>query len=62
MTKEKNIGHPEGGIYEPFAYTPKLSAYPNISDMNELYDICHSVYKPALRLRGGERDGNKKGI
>ncbi len=41
---------------------PQLSAYPNISDMNELAEMCRSVYKPALRLRGGERDGNKKGI
>ena len=37
MTKEtKNNGHPEGGIYELFAYTPKLLAYPNNSHMNEL--------------------------
>ena len=43
MTKEKNIGHPEGGIYEPFAYTPKLSAYLNISDMNELAEIPHTA-------------------
>lgn len=41
MTKEaKNNGHPEGGIYELVAYIPKLSAYPNISDMNELSAIA----------------------
>ncbi len=40
MTKEtKNNGHPEGGIYELLAHTPKLPVYPNISDMNELGEI-----------------------
>ena len=40
MIKEtKNNGHPEGGIYELLAYTPKLLAYPNNSHMNELAEI-----------------------
>ncbi|MCD6192119.1 MAG: hypothetical protein J7L26_01455 [Candidatus Aminicenantes bacterium] len=40
MTKEtKNNGYPEGGIYELFAYTLKLLAYPNNSHMNELAEI-----------------------
>ncbi len=51
MTKEtKNNGHPEVGIYEPFAYTPKLSAYPNTSDVNELAEIPHA----ALKIVGGK--------
>lgn len=29
-------GHPEGGIYEQFAYLPNFVVYPNSSDMNEL--------------------------
>ena len=46
MTKEtKSNDHPEGGIYEPFAYTPKLSAYPNISDIYELSEIGRCVLK-----------------
>ena len=49
MTQEtKKDGHPEGGIYELFAYTPKLSAYPNTSYMNELCAI----------EQGGVYDGN----
>ena len=38
MNKEaKNNGHPEGCIYEQFAYTSELVVYPNSSDMNKLY-------------------------
>ena len=40
MTKEiKNNSHPEGGICELIAYTPKLGLYRNNSDMNELSSI-----------------------
>ncbi len=40
MTQEtKNNCHPEGGIYELFAYLPKLGVYQNSLDMNELYEM-----------------------
>jgi len=46
MTKgTKNNVYPEGCIYELFAYTPKMSIYPNNSDMNELSEM------PAVALR-----------
>ncbi len=46
MTREtKNNSHPEGGIYEQFAYTLKLSAYQKISDMKEISEI------PAVALK-----------
>jgi len=35
MNKEtKNNGHPEGCIYEQFAYPPDLVVYTNSADMN----------------------------
>jgi len=37
--RTKNNSRPEGGIYELFAYTTYFGAYPNSSDMNELYAI-----------------------
>jgi hypothetical protein len=40
MIKEtKNSGHPEGNIYEQFAYLYNSVGYPNSSDINELCDI-----------------------
>ncbi len=55
MTKEtKNNGHPEGSIYELFVYTPKLSAYPNISDIYELSEIARTN-----KEKRGERYGKK---
>ena len=37
--KRKNNDHPEGGVYELFAYLPKLWAYRNSSDVKELSTI-----------------------
>jgi len=54
MTKEtKNNGHPEGGIYELFAYTLKLLAYPNNSHMNEL---CDMLLQKGIRRRYDETE------
>ena len=41
MAKEtENNGRLEGGVYEIFAYTLKLTTYRNSSDMNELYEMA----------------------
>lgn len=45
IKKVKNTGRPDGSICEPFVYTSYLVAYPNSSDMNELYAICFTPVK-----------------
>jgi len=35
---------PEGSIYEQYAYTSHLGAYPNSSDMNELSEMPKPAY------------------
>jgi len=45
MSKEtKNNNCAEVCICEQFVYLPDLAVYPNSSDMNELYEICHSAH------------------
>jgi len=43
----KDNSRPEGGICEQFTHLPKLVAYTNSSDMNELSEIPN----PALEVR-----------
>ncbi|CAD7771362.1 hypothetical protein FHEFKHOI_01241 [Candidatus Methanoperedenaceae archaeon GB50] len=45
--RTKNSSRPEESICKRFAYTSHLGAYPNSSDMNELYAMLKSL----LRLK-----------